>query len=815
MSNSRREFVKKFTLGTTGVTLGNLNLQSNPYLNEFFNFPNSLFGRWNENKEDFSPVYPVPREANYYNDFFRLDENTIILLPQKSGKQDEFVAKLLISELAERYGLVLSLKKVSKLDGLKNYILIGSIKNLLINNFAQTFKIQISSTEPGPEGYVLKITKDAIGILGSDDQGAFYGLQSLRQLLNLYDARQVQCADIKDWPNMKFRGIRLNLPHQNDIIFYKRFLRDFMAYFKYNKVIVQVDAYMRFDRHPELNAGWIEYSKDKKYTRRTRITGPNGEAQDGNSSHGCIYEKEEIAGLVNYAGKYFIETIPEIPSLTHSYYLLTRHRELAEIKNAEWPDTYCPSNPDTYKLLFDVLDEYIEVMDPKIFHIGHDEWRMAMDICERCKGRDYSELFIQDVNKIYTYLKSKNIRTAIWGDHLTESHAGKGPQTITIKETGYTYRKPGAVPPEMVKTGIPKDILIFNWSWKAFKGRSGEKNTRDYEEWGFEQVYSNFEPYINDFERRSKVKGVIGGAPSVWSDTNELTIGKNKLYKLLGCANIMWSTHYQDEITLTRYIQHLTPSVRINLKGSLPPSKEGDPIISVDIRSAFNARKNDQPMGIPLEFLKTGMIQKNNISFDLKASPDTDDLCALVIANSGKQDSKLPMTSNKITINKDVSSLIFLHACVHPAENIYGHNKGISPEDTADLLGWYRVIYKDGYQLSIPVRYGLNIKEWHLWGIDPLTGMIDKCLVEPFCNGVGSYCYEGDPVNCSSSRDKGLYFFSYEWENTRPGTEIKEIYLEGSNKFEKWNNQIADNNAIALIALSYVEIRDAGRIRAK
>jgi len=151
-----------------------------------------------------------------------------------------------------------------------------------------------------------------------------------------------------------------------------------------------------------------------------------------------------------------------------------------------------------------------------------------------------------------------------------------------------------------------------------------------------------------------------------------------------------------------------------------------------------------------------------------------------------------------------VSSLIFLHACAHPGENIYGHNKGFSPEDTADLLGWYKVIYQDGLPEIIPVRWGINIREWHLWGINPLTGKGDECLTEPFCNGVGSYCYEGDLVNCSSTPGKEVFFFAYEWRNPRFGTLIKEICLEGSQRFVKWNGEIADNNAVALLALSCV-----------
>ena len=50
-----------------------------------------------------------------------------------------------------------------------------------------------------------------------------------------------------------------------------------------------------------------------------------------NSSHqdtadGGFLEKEEIADLARWIRRHHIELIPEIPSFTHSYYLLTGHK---------------------------------------------------------------------------------------------------------------------------------------------------------------------------------------------------------------------------------------------------------------------------------------------------------------------------------------------------------------------------------------------------------------------------------------------------------------------------------------------------------
>ena len=150
-------------------------------------------------------------------------------------------------------------------------------------------------------------------------------------------------ARIEDRPHVPFRAIRLYLPGHENIAFFRRFLRDFMALYKFNKVIMEVNGSMRLDRHPEVNAGWIDFAKNLFYTRRYYPRGANQTYQ--NSAHhdtadGEILEKDEVAALVRYAGEQHIEVIPEIPSLTHAYYLLTRHPELAAVEGAEWPDTY-------------------------------------------------------------------------------------------------------------------------------------------------------------------------------------------------------------------------------------------------------------------------------------------------------------------------------------------------------------------------------------------------------------------------------------------------------------------------------------------
>lgn len=54
------------------------------------------------------------------------------------------------------------------------------------------------------EGYFLKIDKKQIVIAGSDERGAYYGLQTLGQLLTL---NQLPAVEITDYPDVAYRGV--------------------------------------------------------------------------------------------------------------------------------------------------------------------------------------------------------------------------------------------------------------------------------------------------------------------------------------------------------------------------------------------------------------------------------------------------------------------------------------------------------------------------------------------------------------------------------------------------------------------------------
>ncbi len=747
-------------------------------------------------------IFPFPQEMTVIPDTFFVNKNVSILIPEDASGQDIFLARLLVKELSDRYGVAIKVEKGNTIPNFGNTILMGSIKNSVVKDYCESQNLNLNENKPGKEGYILQVKKNLVVVAGWDDAGAFYGLQSLRQLIIAGQGKFIQGVKITDWPNLPFRGIRLYIPGPENISFFKRFLSDFMALYKYNKVILEVIS-MRLDKHPEVNAGWIEFCKYIKYSRLNSTEGPRGELKDSSHSDagdGVIIEKDEVRDIIECAHNNYIEVIPEIPSLTHGYYLLTNHRELAEYPDDKWPDTYCPSNPASYKLMYDVYDEYIEVMQPQMVNIGHDEWWGApLGVCPRCKGKDYSGLFAGDVNKIYDYFSAKGIKIAMWGDYLLESVRGRGAQGMT-SSTGVKYQVPGALNPETVKKEIPKDIMVLNWFWgDTIK----EKELKDF---GFRQVYGNFKPNISNWDKRIKQVDIMGGAPSSWAATNEYNFGKDLLLNFLGCANLLWSTHTINQMQLGELVRwELAPLVGTRLNSDIIPSRDRHTILSQDISEYFNLSAGSDLSGLKRDMIKTGNVSGKAMNFYLLPSESRTQDWAVAVQSGNKEKGAFPSSVEGITIDKDVSSLIFLHACAKPGLNKKAYFNIPDFFDTADLLGWYEIIYEDGFVETIPIQYGVNILEWNPEGENSMdrgegtTGSPQN-----------AYCYKANPINCSfDEKGNKVTFYAFEWVNKRFGKKIKAVNLKGVGGYVRANGyykaaggEIASPNTIILKALN-------------
>jgi len=608
-------------------------------------------------------IFPLPKDIQVRNGIFKLDESVFILTPRKPNPDDEFISGLLMAELSDKYGLPVKIVGKQSVPENERFILAGDISNPLVKSYCRENGLLDTIKALGEEGYMISVSDARVVVAAGTRRGALHGFESLRQIIRRGGEYPfIPGLVVKDSPLFPFRGIKLYLPGRENIPFFKRFIRDFAAKYKFNKIILELNANMRLERHPELNIGTVRFERYLNYSRLDRPPGLHNEFQ--NSSHqdnadGEILEKEEVADIVNYIRKFNIEVIPELPSLTHAYYMLSGHEDLAENRNQPYPDTWCPLKPEIYKIYFDVLDEYIEVIKPSMIHVGHDEWRVEKDLCELCRGKDYGKLFAEDLARIHDYLAGKGIRTAIWGDHLLESVRNKDHQ-VWKSSTGYQYKIPGALTPDQVRELVPKDILIFNWFYNK------PENDKQISDFGFQQVYGNFTPDITEWNNRISTKGLIGGAPSSWAATTETNFGKDQLMDFLGCANLLWSEYYLPVGKLVLMTEPLISEIYTDFRGSLLPANAGSRVVPVDISSSFNSSLSGLIEDADRSGLLSGKVRSGAYVFNLSLNPEKRNRA---IVASRDKDRSGTGSVKPVEIHKDVNSIIFLHAAAKEGRN--------------------------------------------------------------------------------------------------------------------------------------------------
>jgi hypothetical protein len=107
-------------------------------------------------------------------------------------------------------------------------------------------------------------------------------------------------------------------------------------------------------------------------------------------------------------------------------------------------------------VVFALVDEIMEVFEASAFHAGLDEvFYLGEDECPRCNGKDRSELFAGEVNKIRDHLAEDGRELWIWGDRLIDGKTtGLGMWEASENDT---YRAIDM---------INKDVVICDWHYE-------------------------------------------------------------------------------------------------------------------------------------------------------------------------------------------------------------------------------------------------------------------------------------------------------------------------------------------------------------
>jgi hypothetical protein len=663
---------------------------------------------------DEAGIYPTPADAQYGDGQYPLSAlKSIVAL--ESSSDAEFVASHLRERFTERVGIELPVVSAPS----KGSISIGIDDGI------------------GSEGYKVRVHSDGVELLASRRLSLLYAVETLLQLIS--DDALPYC-EINDAPRMPVRGFHFGLPPREELAFARRFIRYVLLPLGYNTVFIEFAGGMRFDRHPEISEAWVRGNDAGRAGKQPAF--PHGEMVAG----GGLLEKDEVREFVDYIKAFGFEVIPEVQSFGHVQYITYAHPDIAEVAEREgdekldtrsadqppstyYDHSYCPLHEKSYELIYDIIDEIVEVVRPERYvHMGHDEI-YQIGLCPRCRDKDHADLYALHVTRMHEYLAKKGLKMMIWSDMLQPTE--RRYKTYTAIER------------------LPRDIVMLDFIWYFHFDLDMEDHILPY---GYKVVMGNmYSSHYPRFEQRIAKEGMIGGEVSTWCRFDEYTLAKKgKIFDVMYSAEMLWSESYDSRAreVYTAWIAKRIPRLRDELRGLAKP-------IDYPVSSEAIALPAAPSPRLPVA-----------VSEAVERSSQTLGHCAFDF--TGAQ--RLSSAPIEIPVSRRFQKLVFLHATA-------GNAPRLAWQPLVEV-GRYVVRYADGTQVSIPVEYAGNICVY--------TRRYGAPLPQQYYRHQGYIAtYWGDPLLQAKSEDGGdVTALGFEWVNPYPEREIASIACSGSKEVD-------------------------------
>ena len=485
-------------------------------------------------------IIPKPAEMTVKEGSFKINESTRIVV----DKQLWSGAKNLVTILAKT-GMVPATR-------------IGYTK-FAPNSIA--FKLDKTVAE---EGYTLTVTKQNVTVTASTPAGAFYAVQTIRQMLPVCiegkDADKaaqnlsLKAVEIKDEPRFSYRGFMIDsCRHFTEVRDLKKMI-DLMALYKLNKFhwhLTEDQGWrLEIKKYPLLTMKGA-YRKDTLLSHSHKIGTPE-EKWEG-KPYGNFYSQDEARDIVKYAAERFITVIPEIDlpghsvAAVHAYPYLSCEGKKIDVWG-RWgisADIYCAGKESTFKFVEDVLTEVIDIFPSKIIHIGGDEakkrkWKK----CSLCQNR-IKELKLKDehglqsyfIGRVGKFLQSKNRQFIGW-DEILDGGLADGAMVMSWRGSR-GGRKAAAMKHFVVMS--PNSHCYFDYY------QSRKKQNEPLAIGGFlpvRQVY-RFDPAYR--VRRKAVKYILGGQANLWHEYVRTNSHRQYMAfpRLLALSECVWTPKKQ------------------------------------------------------------------------------------------------------------------------------------------------------------------------------------------------------------------------------------------------------------------------------
>ena len=357
------------------------------------------------------------------------------------------------------------------------------------------------------EGYRLTVGENAIAIEADGAAGAFYAIQSLRQLTK-ENGSDIPCCYIEDAPELSYRGFYHDISRGRVPTLKKlKTIADTLAFYKINSLQLYVEDAFTFSQ------------------------------LEGIVSAKNALTPDEIKELDRYCMDRFIDLVPSMSTFGHLFTLLQseRYNHLCELKGhkmtrnywleRQWHHTFDVYHPETIEVIGSMLRQFIPLFSSKYFNICCDE---TMDLCSGAnQGKDKGEAYFYHVEKLIDIVKSYGKTPMIWGDEIMAR-------------------------PDMAKERLPEDIIVLNW---CYRHKVAEWIPKMFWERDFSQIcctgtscWDNFieniyisQGNISSFAAHAKKYGALGILNTNWGDFGHVCPFSCNLYGLLLGAEKAWN----------------------------------------------------------------------------------------------------------------------------------------------------------------------------------------------------------------------------------------------------------------------------------
>jgi len=278
-----------------------------------------------------------------------------------------------------------------------------------------TVRILRDKKIPGPEAYQLTVGRDAIEIRSLTAAGAYYAVQTLRDLMALH-GRRLPGVRIQDAPDLRRRGIyhdcsRGKVPKVKTV----KQLIERIAHWKVNELQLYMENTFRYHSHPAIGVGYSPFTA------------------------------EDILAIQAHARKHHVRLVGSLASFGHMEKILSlpQYSPLAEgldFRRDEKGDL-CPTDPGSIALLADLYGEFLPLLEAEDFNACCDETRQIGQGRSRKRAEriGVGRLYLEFILKIRRLCRKHGKRMNMWGDIIL-AH------------------------PELIGD-IPKDIVMLNWDY--------------------------------------------------------------------------------------------------------------------------------------------------------------------------------------------------------------------------------------------------------------------------------------------------------------------------------------------------------------